>query len=126
MGADAQQPRDVAENEMHLKDRCRGHSPSTQVSVDVVSNTAVRIPSRPSMRFLPKLAASSTKSGPITTPRFGEGGGPNARRLENQDLAAAVSSCHASARKPANSIASRVAAAVKRKLVAGVRAQGTG
>jgi hypothetical protein len=35
-------------------------------------------------------------------------------------------SCHASARKPAGSIVSRVATAVNRKLVAGVRAQGTG
>ena len=78
------------------------------------------------MRLRPRLAASCAKSGPITTPRFGEGGGPDARSREIQALAASVSFCHASVRKPAGSMASRVAAAVKRKLVAGVRAQGTG
>jgi hypothetical protein len=59
------------------------------------------------MRLRPKLAESCTKSGPITTPKFGEGGGPDARSWANQVLAASESSsCHASVRKPAGSIAS--------------------
>jgi hypothetical protein len=33
--------------------------------IDAASNTAVRMPSRPSMRFRPKLAESCVKSGPI-------------------------------------------------------------
>src|SRR5580704_12380049 len=111
---------------MYLKDGRWGHVASYQVLIDTASNTAVRMPSRPSMRLRPRLAASCAKSGPITTPRFGEGGGPDARNWANQALAASVSSCHVSARKPASSIASRVAAAVRTKLVAGVRAQGTG
>ncbi len=32
--------------------------------IDAASNTAVRMPSRPSMRFRPKLAESCVKSGP--------------------------------------------------------------
>src|ERR1700730_13325519 len=111
---------------MYLEDGCRRHLDSYQGLIDTASNTAVRTPSRPSIRFRPKLAASCANSGPITTPRFGEGGGPDSRICANQALAASVSSCHANVRKPAGSIASRVAAAVKRKLVAGVRAQGTG
>src|SRR5262249_6485066 len=39
----------------------------------VLSKTAVRIPSRPSIRLRPRLVASCAKSGPITTPRLGEG-----------------------------------------------------
>jgi organic hydroperoxide reductase OsmC/OhrA len=78
------------------------------------------------MRLRPKLAAACAKSGPITTPRLSEGGGPDARTWANQALAASVSSCHANVRKPVGSIAARVAAALKRKLVAGVRAHGTG
>src|SRR5262249_23050761 len=58
------------------------------------------MPSRPSMRFRPKLAESCAKSGPMTTPRFGEGGGPDARSWAIQALAASESSRHASARKP--------------------------
>ncbi len=54
--------------------------------IDAASNTAVRMPSRPSMRFRPKLAESCVKSGPITTPRFGEGGGPDARSWAIQAL----------------------------------------
>src|SRR5580704_6962474 len=111
---------------MYLKDGRWGHVASYQVLIDTASNTAVRMPSRPSMRFRPKLAASCAKSGPITTLRFGEGGGPDARNWAIQALAASVSSRHSSVRKPAGSTASRVAAADKRKLVAGVRAQGTG
>src|ERR1700733_684367 len=111
---------------MYLEDDFRRHVVSCQVLVDAASNTAVRMPSRPSMRFRPRLAASCAKSGPITTPRFGDGGGPDARNWAAQSLAASESSCHARLRKPAGSIASRVAAAVKRKLVAGVRAQGNG
>src|SRR6266852_8767116 len=57
----------------------RRHLASYQVLMDAASNTAVRMPSRPSMRFRPKLAESCAKSGPITTPRFGEGGGPDAQ-----------------------------------------------
>ena len=63
---------------------------------------------------------------PITTPRLGEASGPDARNWAAQALAASVPSCQTSVRKPADSIASRVAAAVSRKLVAGVRAHGTG
>src|ERR1700726_1463215 len=111
---------------MGLEQDFRGHLASYQQLVHAASNTAVRMPSRPSARLRPRLAESCTKSGPITTPRFGEGGGPDARNWANQALAASESSCHASVRKPAGSIASRVAAAVSRKLVAGVRAQGTG
>src|SRR3984893_14921245 len=111
---------------MDLEDGCGGHLNSYQVLADAASNTAVRMPSWPSRRFRPKLATSCMMSGPITTPRLGEGGGPDARRWVIQALAASVSSCHASVRKPAGSIAARVAVAVKRKLVAGVRAQGTG
>src|SRR3984893_16157911 len=124
--AEAKQPRDVTQDEMYLENGCRRHLASYQVLTDAASNTAVRMPSLPSMRFRPKLAKSCSKSGPITTPRFGEGGGPDARSWAIQALAASVSSCHASVRKPTGSIASRVAAAVRRKLVAGVRAQGTG
>src|SRR3984957_522555 len=103
-----------------------GHLVSYQVIIQAASNTAVRTPSRPSIRFRPKLAASCANSDPITTPRFGEGGGPDARICANQALAASVSSFHASVRQPAGSTASRVAAAVKRKFVADVLAQGTG
>jgi hypothetical protein len=71
------------------------------------------------------LAASIAKSGPITTLRFGDEGGA-ARTWAAQTLAAALSSCHIKVRKPAASTAARVSAAVSRKLVAGVRAQGTG
>src|SRR5713101_5589219 len=111
---------------MYLEDGCRRHLTSHQVLIHAASNTAVRMPSRPSMRLRPRLAETCAKSGPITTPRFGEGGGPDARGCVIQALAASVSSCHASVLKPAGSIASRVAAAVRRKLVAGVRAQGRG
>src|SRR3981189_793847 len=111
---------------MDLKQDFRGHLASYQQLVHAASNTALRTPSRPSMRFRPRLAESCAKSGPITTPRFGEGGGPDARSWAIQALAASESSCHASARKPAGSIVSRVTAAVRRKLVAGVRAHGTG
>src|SRR6266436_5150395 len=111
---------------MDLEDGCRRHLDSCQVLIDTASNTAVRMPSRPSMRFRPRLAESCANSGPITTPRFGEGGGPDARSWAIQALATSESSCHASARKPAGSIVSRVTAAVRRKLVAGVRAHGTG
>src|SRR5713226_8199829 len=104
----------------------RRHLASYQVLMDAASNTAVRMPSRPSMRFRPRLAESCAKSGPITTLRFGEGAAPEARSMAIQALAASESSCHASERKPAGSIASRVAVAVRRKLVAGVRAQGRG
>src|SRR5258708_35820312 len=124
--AKARQPRDISEDEMGLEQDFRGHLISDQVLLDAASNTAVRMPSRPSMRFRPRLAESCAKSGPITTPRFGEGGGPDARNWAIQALAAPESSCHASARKPAGSIVSRVAAAVRRKLVADVRAHGTG
>src|SRR6202011_4988995 len=110
----AKQPRVVSQDEMYLEDGCRQHWNSCQVFVDAASNTAVRIPSRPSMRLRPKLAESCTKSGPITTPRFGEGGGPDARSWANQALASSESSRHASVRKPAGSITSRVAAAVRR------------
>ena len=89
--------------------------PSYHVVIDAASNTAVKMPSRPSMRFRPKLAENCAKSGPITTPRFGEGGGPDVRSAAIQALAASVSSCHTSVRKPAGSIASRVADAVKKK-----------
>src|SRR5712671_2260958 len=111
---------------MYSEDGFRRHLASYQVLMDAASNTAVRMPSRPSMRFRPRLPESCAKSGPITTPRFGEGSGPDARSLAIQALAASVSSCEARVRKPAGSIASRVAAAVKRQLVAGVRAQGRG
>jgi sarcosine/dimethylglycine N-methyltransferase len=37
------------------------------------------------MRLRPKLADSCTKSGPITMPRFGKGGGPDARSLASRD-----------------------------------------
>src|SRR5258707_15730272 len=104
---------------MYLEDGCRGHLISNQVLIDAASNTAVRMPSRPSMRFRPRLAASCAKSGPITTPRLGEGGGPDARSSAIQALAASVSSCHASVRKPAGSLAARGALAGRRKLVAG-------
>src|SRR5579885_47004 len=93
--------------------------------IHTASNTAVRMPRRPSMRFRPRLPVACTKFGPITTPRFGDGG-PDARSCAIQALATSVSSCHVSVRKPACSIASRVVAAVRRKLVAGVRAHGTG
>src|ERR1700722_19006439 len=109
---------------MYLEDGCRRHLDSDQVLIDTASNTAVRMPSRPSMRFRPKLAESCANSGPITTPRFSEGGGPDARSWAIQALAASVSSRHVSVRKPAGSIAWRVAAGVKTKLVAGVRAKG--
>ena len=99
---------------------------SYQVSIFAASNTAVRMPSRPSMKLRPRLAASCAKSGPITTPRFGEDGGPDARSWAIQALAASVSSCHASVRKTAPTVASRVSVAVKRKHVVGVRAQGRG
>jgi len=79
-----------------------------------------------SMRTLAANRRLAAKSGPITTPRFGEGGGPETRSCANQALATSVSSCHANMRKPAGSIASRVALIVRRKLVAGVRAQGSG
>jgi hypothetical protein len=48
------------------------------------------------MRFRPGLATSCSKSVPITTPRFGEGGGLDSRICASQALAALVSSCHAS------------------------------
>src|SRR5262249_50861465 len=99
---------------------------SFQVLLGTASNTALKMPSRPSMRFRPKLAASTAKSGPITVPRLGGGGGADARSWSIHALATSVSSCHANVRKPAGSIASNVAAAVMRKLVAGVRAHGTG
>src|SRR6266852_6305918 len=111
---------------MGLEQDFRGHLASYQQLVHAASNTALRMPSRPSRRFRPKLAESWAKSGPITTPRFGECGGPDARNRAIHALAASVSSRHASVRKPAGAIASRVAAAVRRKLVAGVRAQGRG
>src|SRR5208337_4785901 len=111
---------------MQLEDGCRRHIVSYQAPIHAASNTAVRMPSRPSMRLRPKFAESCAKSGPITTLRFGEGGGPDARSLAIQALVVSVSSCHASVRKPAGSIAWRVAAAVKRKLVADARAQGSG
>src|SRR6266568_950946 len=107
---------------MGLEQDFLGHLASYRSLVHAASSTAVRMPIRPSMRFRPKLAASSAKSGPITTPRFGDGGGPDARNRAIHALAASVSSCHASVRKPAGSIASRVAADVRRKLVDGVRA----
>ena len=96
------------------------------VFVDAASNTAVRMPSRPSMRFRPRLAASCDKVRPHHHAEIRRRRRPRARSCAIQALAASVSSCHASVRKPADSIASRVAAAVIRKLVAGVRAQGTG
>src|SRR5271155_5235176 len=111
---------------MHSEDGFRRHLASCQLLIDAASNTAARMPSRPSMRFRPKFAESCANPGPITTSRFGEGGGPDARSWAIQALAAPVSSCHTSVLKPAGWIASRVAVAVKRKLVAGVRAQGTG
>src|ERR1700676_2473002 len=112
---------------MDLENRLRRHFDiPRQLLVGAASNTAVRMPSRPSMRFRPRLAASCAKSGPITTPRLGDGGGPDARSWAKKVLAASLSSCQINVRKPAGSIASRVAAAVRRKLVAGVRAQGTG
>src|ERR1700693_643144 len=86
---------------MYLEDGRRGHLASYHVLVDTASNTAVRMPSRPSMRFRPRLAAICAKSGPITTPRFGEGGGPDARSWANQALAASVSSCAVSVRAEA-------------------------
>ena len=90
---------------MYLKDGCGRHLDSYQVLIDTASNTAVRMPSRPSMRFRPKLAASCANSGPITTPRFGEGGGRDARSRAIQALATSVSSRHASVWNPAGSIA---------------------
>src|ERR1700736_3630008 len=98
---------------------------SCQALVEIASNTALRIPTRPSMMFRPRLAASCAKSGPITTPRLGDDGG-EARTCAAQALAAALSSWQTSVWKPAASIASRVADAVSRKLVPGVRAQGAG
>src|ERR1700744_965860 len=92
---------------------------------EIASNTALRMPTRPSTMLRPRLAASCAKSGPITTPRLGDGGG-EARTCAAQALAAALSSCDIRVRKPAASIASRVADAVSRKLVAGVRAQVAG
>ena len=38
------------------------------------------------MRFRPGLATSCSKSVPITTPRFGEGGGPDSRICASQAL----------------------------------------
>src|SRR6266851_3838146 len=64
----------------------RRHLASYQVLMDAASNTAVRMPSRPSMRFRPKFAEGCAKSGPITTPRFGEGGGPDTRSCAIQAL----------------------------------------
>src|SRR5579864_6294422 len=94
----------------------------SQALIGAASKTAVRMPSRPSSRLRPRLAASWAKSGPITTPRLGDGGGDDARNWATQALASSESSCHTMLWKPAGSIASRVAVAVSRKLVAGVRA----
>src|SRR5260370_26081502 len=44
------------------------------------------MPSRPSLRLRPKFAEGCAKSGPITTPRFGEGGGPDTRSCAIQAL----------------------------------------
>src|ERR1700716_184020 len=65
---------------MYSEDGFRRHLTSCQVLIDAASNTAVRMPSRPSPRFRPKSAESCAKAGPITTPRFGEGGGPGAQQ----------------------------------------------
>src|SRR5262249_37039725 len=125
--AEAKQPRHIARDEMDAEQGFGRHFAVSYCGlIGAASKTAVRMPSRPSIRFRVRLAASCAKSGPITSPRLGEGGGPAARSWAIQALAAAVSSCHASVRKPAGSIASRVAAADSRKLVAGVRAHGTG
>src|SRR5258708_17912907 len=86
--------------------------------IDAASNTAARMPSRPSIRFRPRLAESCAKSGPITTPRLGDGGGPDARNCVIQALAVSLSSFHTSVQKPGGSIAVRVAVAVNKKLVA--------
>src|ERR1700722_13683561 len=85
-----------------------GYLASYQVIIQAASNTAVRTPSRPSIRFRPKLAASCANSGPITTPRFGEGSGPDARICANQALAASVSSFPDSVRKQAGSTPARL------------------
>src|SRR5262249_42738898 len=126
IGAEAKQPRHVAENQLYVEDGCRRHLPSSLSLAYAASNTAVSTPTRPSNRLRARLPASCATSGPRTTPRFGEGGGPDARSCVIQALAASVSSRQMSVRKPAASTASRVAAAVIRKLVAGVRAHGTG
>jgi Transposase DDE domain len=78
-GAEAKQPRDISQDELYSEEGFRRHLTTCQVLIDAASNTAVRTPSRPSMRLRPKLAESCAKSGPITTPRFGEGCGPGAR-----------------------------------------------
>ena len=81
---------------------------------------------KPGKGYRVRLSKTGAKSGPITTARFGEGSGPDARNWAAQAFAASVSSCQTRVRKPADSIASRVAGAVSRKLVAGVRAHGMG
>src|SRR5258707_13655930 len=106
---------------MYLEEGFRRHLVSYQgligaASDTAASNTADRIPNRPSMRFRAKLPVSCGKSAPINTLRFGEGGGPEARICANQVLAASVSSRHESVRKPARALASRVAAARMRKM----------
>src|SRR5260370_35793663 len=90
--AEAEQPRDIIENKMGSEQRFRGHLASDQQFVHAASNTAVRTPIRLSRKFRPKLAESCAKSGPITTPRFGEGGGPHARNCVTQALAASGAS----------------------------------
>ena len=43
------------------------------------SNSFETMPIRPSMRLRPRFAESCAKSGPMTRPRLGAGGGPDAR-----------------------------------------------
>src|ERR1700730_13985717 len=97
---------------MYLEEEFRRHWVPHQVLIGAASNTADRISSRPSTRFRAKLPVRCGKSAPINTLRLGDGGGPEARICANHTLAASVSSRHESVRKPAGSIASRVAAAV--------------
>src|SRR6266436_1633609 len=52
---------------MGLEQNFRGHLASYQQLVHAASNTAIRTPIRPAMRFRPKLAASRAKSGPNTS-----------------------------------------------------------
>jgi len=86
VGAEAEQPRDVTQNEKHPEKNLWRHGDCFQAWLDVASNTAVRIPSRPSMKLRPRLAESCAKSDPITALSFGEGAGPDARRLRDLGL----------------------------------------
>jgi len=73
----------------------------------------------------PEVGGELREVGPITTPRFGDGGGPEARSARPRSRRS-VSSCISARESRPGSIASASRLPLTENFVTGVRAHGTG